>query len=276
MIKFRGQKKENSFKLVSGIAFSGSVGPESVNLDTFVCQAVSPFDPAGFTICTEFMKTCHDANYIPNTRTFILTNDSFCHLVEESQLFITNVSNALNIDEGQAIGQISEFFENKNLLVQQTGLQGYLYKVGTFVQTAGSATMVSRTVTMAKAAGVDGLTILRAQPFMIIAIPTVGAIFFHGCGSIAGNNTVGRTFNTIGNTLNLPMVFCESTYNSYVAPIINKTLGIPTVLNYTKQAMRGPGLDGEEAMKLLTDGHKNSIVKTIKCFVIKKLGGKCN
>jgi hypothetical protein len=233
MIKLRNRKKlkKNSFALVSGAAFSGELSPEPINLDTFLCTSISPFDPAGYTICTELLKTCPDISFISNTKTFILTNNSFCQLVEQNQLFIENVRNVLNLDEGQAIHQIAQFFKNKTFLVQQTELQGYLYKVRTFAQTSGSATMVSRTVAIAKAAGVGVISVLRAQPLMLIAIPTVGAMFFHGCGSIAGNNTVGRTFNTIGNILNLPMFYCESVYNSYLAPVINKTIGIPTVLN---------------------------------------------
>lgn len=132
---------------------------------------------------------------------------------------------------------------------------------------------------MAKAAGVTGLQIMKAQPIMLIALPTVGGMFFHGCGALIGNNTVGRTCNTIGNVLNIPMSYTELVYNAYIAPFINKTIGLPTVLNYTKQAVRGPGLNGTEAIKLLQDSKKDSIVKGVikgvKCFVIKRLGGSC-
>ena len=152
-------------------------------------------------------------------------------------------------------------------------MQGNLYKVGTFAQTAGSATMVSRTVMMARAAGVTRFKMIKAQHFMLLVLSTVGAMFFCGVGCVIGNNSVGRTCNTIGNVLNLPMSYIEMLYNSYVAPLVNRTIGVPTILNYTKQMMRGPGLDSEEAVKLLYDSQKNSIIKNIKCFVIKRLGG---
>lgn len=35
--------------------------------------------------------------------------------------------------------------------------------------------------------------------------------------------------------------------------------------------MRGPGLDSAEAIKLLRDGQKNSILKSMKCFVIENV-----
>ena len=111
---------------------------------------------------------------------------------------------------------------------------------------------------------------------MLIRLPTVGAMFFHGCSSLAGNTTVGRTFNTIGNILNLPMSYAELIYTIYASPAITRIFGIPTLLNYTKQANRGPGLDAQEARKLLTDVKKDSIIKHLKSWVLKKLGGKSN
>lgn len=120
-----------------------------------------------------------------------------------------------------------------------------------------------------------GWHLIKAQPFLIIALPTVGSMFFHGCGQLIVNNTVGRGFNIVGNVLNLPMIFTELTYNTYLAPAINRTLRIPTILNYTKQAQRRPGFNASEALKLITDIEKDSIVKSIKCFLIKKLGGEC-
>jgi len=74
--------------------------------------------------------------------------------------------------------------------------------------------MVAQTVSLSKLAGVYGSKIIQAQPLLIVAIPTVGAIFFHGCDAIAGQNLVGHTCNSIGNALNYPMRLCEMIYNS--------------------------------------------------------------
>lgn len=71
------------------------------------------------------------------------------------------------------------------------------------------------------------------------------------------------------------MFFVESVYNTYASPVISRIFGVPTLLNYTKQAMRGPGLDTQEATKLLGDVKKSSIIKHVKCWLIKKLGGNC-
>lgn len=218
-----------------------------------------------------------DLSYIPETKTFLLTDDSSCKLIQNQNVFVAGVGDQLGVDTTKAVGAIGDFFKDKTVLVQQTGLEGYVYKMGTFVQTAGSASLVGKTIILAQAAGVTGLQIIQAQPFLVVALPTVGAMFFHGCGSIAGNNLVGRTCNTIGNTLNIPMAFTESLLNKYAGPVIKKVVGISTCFNYSKQMRRGPGLDSQEALAFLhldPDGRK-SILKTIKCFFIKKLGGKC-
>lgn len=233
-----------------------------------------PFDYSDYTICNELVKSCGDLSYLPNTKTFVFTNASFCHLVE-NDMFVNNVSKALGISQGEAGHQIADFFSDKMLLVQQKGVQGYVSKIGTFAQTAGSASMVARTVTMAKVAGVSGLKVVKAQPLLVVALPTVGAMFFYGCGTIVGNNTIGRTCNTIGNVLNLPMRFSEMTYNSYIGPFLHKTIGLPTILNYTQQVKRGPGLDASEALKILQATNNTSILGNIKCFVLERLGGKC-
>ena len=205
-----------------------------------------------------------------------MTENYFCQLVEETEEFISDIASSLKARDEQAISAVSNFFKDRSILVFQSGVPGYFYKIGTYLQTAGSVTMVARTVLFAKLAGVSGLKILRTQPLLLITLPTVGAMFFHGCGSLAENTTIGRTFNTIGNTLNLPMSYAELIYNTYASPAIAHIFRIPTLLNYTKQASRGPGLDTQEATKLLGDVKKDSIIKHIKCWVIKKLGSKCN
>jgi len=269
----RTDNKPN-FVLLSGIVVSSKLDP--IELQQFQFNPDSDFSSTGYTICHQLSKRCHEIGYLPSSKTFVMTDNSFCQLVEETEELISDIALSLKVSDEQAISAVSNFFKDRSILVSQSGAPGYFYKIGTYLQTAGSATMVARTVSFAKMAGVSGLKILQTQPLLLITLPTVGAMFFHGCGSLAGNTTVGRTFNTIGNTLNLPMSYAELIYNTYASPAIARIFGIPTLLNYTKQASRGPGLDAQEATKLLGGVKKDSVIKHIKCWVIKKLGGKCN
>jgi len=265
---------KNNFLLLSGIVVSSKLDP--IELQQFQFHPDSHFSSTGYTICHELTKRCHDVGYLPFSKTFVMTDNSFCQLLEDTEEFISDVALSLDVSNNQAVSAVSNFLKDRSILVSQSGVPGYVYKIGTYAQTAGSATMVARTVSFAKLAGVSGLKIIQTQPLLLITLPTVGAMFFHGCGSLAGNNTVGRTCNTIGNTLNVPMSYAESIYNTYASPVIHRIFGIQTLLNYTKQARRGPGLDAQEATKLLGGVKKESILKHMKCWVIKKLGGKCD
>ena len=146
----------------------------------------------------------------------------------------------MEISEQSAIEQANNFFQDKNLVVQAGGVQGAVYQVGSYIQSAGSAGLVSKTLGLAKLAGVNGVQILKAQPAFAIAIPTTGAMFFYGCGAVFGNNTIGKVFITTGDVLALPMKGVKIMWNSYGNPIIHKIFGIPVILNLTQTFKTGP------------------------------------
>lgn len=121
---------------------------------------------------------------------------------------------------------------------------------------------------MAKAAGISGFKIIQTQPLMCIAIPIADAIFFHGYAILIGNNYIGQTCQSIANVLNIPILYTEMVYNSYLALVINRIIDIFTVLNYTQQVARGPGLDAQEAIKLLWDSDKSSVLGFVKDRIV--------
>ena len=61
-----------------------------------------------------------------------------------------------------AMQQAQNFFQNKNIVVQADDLHGAVYKVGSYLQSAGSAGLVAQTMGLAQLAGVRGLQILQA------------------------------------------------------------------------------------------------------------------
>jgi hypothetical protein len=48
------------------------------------------------------------------------------------------VDNAININKNELMSEISKFFDDRTLSIQQRAVQDYLYEIGTFAQTAGS------------------------------------------------------------------------------------------------------------------------------------------
>lgn len=109
--------------------------------------------------------------------------------------------------------EAQKFFQDKNIVVQAGGVQGAVYKAGSYLQFAGSAGLVTQTLALAKLAGINGLQILQFQPVLAVAIPTTDAMFFYGCGAIAGNNPVGRVLTTTGDVLALLIKGVEIMWN---------------------------------------------------------------
>jgi hypothetical protein len=255
-----------SFRLMDGVFLTGIIQPERLDLEKFKFSDSPKFTSVQKKIFEELRKNCPCLSHFPETETLLVTDKSFYQLMHNRESFVANISESLNITNFETGNAVKEFFENKKLLVQPTGLEGNLYTLGTYLQGLGSTLMTVRTLIMSKPLQVTGLPLLEAQPFLVVAVPTVGAIFFYSCGSIIGNNTVGKVFNTVGNVLSFPMVGTELVYNRYIGPFLNSTIGVKTVLNLTQQIKRGPGLDALEALQLLRSNN-NSMIQSIKTFV---------
>jgi len=146
-------------------------------------------------------------------------------------------------------------------------VQGIIYKVGSYIQSAGSAVIVINTIGLAKLAGVSGLQILRAQPSLAVAIPTTGAMFFYGCGAILGDNIFGKVFVSTGDVWAIPIKCVKIMWNSYGNPVIQKVFGIPVILNMTKTLKVGPGYSVKQIGRYITF-NKKSFIKAMKEKII--------
>ncbi len=224
-------------------------------------------DEFTYQLCDQISQFCGTVHVMPQTQTVMLDYDGFCHFVSNSDIVIENISSNLEISAESVVAQAQTFFQEKNIIVQARGVQGTIYKVGSYLQSAGSAGMVANTLALAKLAGVNGVQILKAQPYLIVAIPTTGAMFFYGCGAIAGNSTFGKACITTGDALALPMKGVEMMWNSYGNPIIQKVFGIPVILNMTQTFKTGPGYTIQEVAQYISINNK-SLVKSIKDKII--------
>lgn len=227
-------------------------------------------DEFTYQFCDEISQFCGTFRTIPETKTLVLDYDGFCSLVSKSDIIVNTLSSDLGITKQSAMEQAQNFFRDRNVIVQAGGVQGTIYKVGSYLQSAGSAGFVANTLALAKVAGVSGLQILKAQPFLAVAIPTTGSMFFYGCGAIVGNNTVGKALITLGDGLALPMKGVEIMWNSYGTPIIQKVFGIPVILNMTQTFKTGPGYTLKEVGRYISLNNK-SFLKVIKDKIIQVL-----
>lgn len=220
-----------------------------------------------YKFCDQISQLCGTFHVIPETQTLVLDYDGFCKFASKSDMIINTISSDLVITNESAMQQAQNFFSEKNVIVQAGGVQGTIYKVGSYLQSAGSAGIVANTLGLAKLAGVSGLQILKAQPVLAVAIPTTGAMFFYGCGAIVGNNTFGKALISTGDVCALPMKGVEIMWNSYGNPVIQKVFGIPVILNMTQTFKIGPGYTVEEIRRYIPFNNK-SFVKAIKEKVI--------
>ena len=227
-------------------------------------------DEFTYRFCDQISKVCGVFRSIPETQTLVLDYDGFCRLVSQSDVIIQTLSSDLEITKQSAIEQAQLFFSDKNVIVQAEGIQGVVYKVGSYMQSAGSAGLVANTIALAQLAGVTGLQILKAQPLLVVAIPTTGAMFFYGCGAIVGNNTVGKALITTGDILALPMKGVEIMWNSYGNMAVQKVFGMPVILNMTQTFKTGPGYTLKEISQYASI-NKESVFKVIKRKIKEKI-----
>jgi len=220
-------------------------------------------DEFAYQFCEQISQICGKVRMIPETQTLVLDYNGFCALASDSEMILNTISSNLAISQESTMQQAQNFFNNNNILVQAEGVQGTVYKLGSYLQSAGSASVVVKTLGLAKLAGVTGLQILRAQPILVVAIPTTGAIFFYGCGAIVGNNAIGKALVTTGEVLAIPMKGVEIMWNSYGNPVIQKVFGFPVILNMTQAFKTGPGYTLEEIGRYIPLNN-TSIMKTVK------------
>ena len=227
-------------------------------------------DEFTYRFCDQISKVCGVFHSIPETQIIVLDYDGFCRLVSQSDVIMQTLSYDLEITKQSAIEQAQLFFSDKNVIVQAEGIQGVVYKVGSYVQSAGSAGLVANTIALAQLAGVTGLQILKAQPLLVVAIPTTGAMFFYGCGVIVGNNTVGKALITTGDILALPMKGVEIMWNSYGNMAVQKVFGMPVILNMTQTFKTGPGYTLKEISEYASIS-KESVFQVIKRKIKEKI-----
>ena len=134
----------------------------------------------------------------------MLNYNGFCQLISKSDVIINNLSGDLGVTKASVLKQTHKFFNDKNVIVQTGGVHETGYKVGLYLQSAGSAGVVAQTLPLAKLAGVRDLQILKGQPYLAVAILTTGALFFYKCRAVAGNNAIRKILVTTADTLALP------------------------------------------------------------------------
>ena len=123
-------------------------------------------DEFTYQFCDEISQFCGTFRIIPETKTLVLDYDGFCRLVSKSDIIVNTLSSDLGITKQSAMEQAQNFFLDRNVIVQAGGVQGTIYKVGSYLQSAGSAGFVAvdRVAVTISAEFGDGYPFTRRHP----------------------------------------------------------------------------------------------------------------
>ena len=221
-----------------------------INISGFSVDNFKTFNPEGYTILCHLGETCDGLNYFPHTSKIILDSNQQSQLLDNFEQFIPKIAKDLGINQEAAIEKSIDFFSDKVVVVQPTGLQGKVYNVMRAVQNSVPMVYTSEAVSVLKTTGITGIEVVRQAPLTFVGATYIGALFFGYCGGVAGNNPVGAVCNFTSFVLSRPMRGIEITLNGLILRPISNIVGVPLILNGTQEMLEGKGLSLKEYTKI--------------------------
>jgi hypothetical protein len=225
---------------------------QRINVAGFAMDNFKTFDYEGYTILCRLGEICEGLHYFPGTSKVILDINGQSHLLYDnlSTEFIPNVAQDLGISQKAAIETSVDFFADKMVVVQPTGLQGKFYNMVRYAQNSVPMIYTCEAVSVLKTTGMTGIQIVVKAPLTFVGATYIGAMFFGYCGSIAGNNALGTICNVTSFGLSRPMRGVEITLNGLILRPISNLVGLPLILNGTQEMLAGKGISLQEYTKI--------------------------
>ena len=208
------------------------------------------FNPEGYTMLCHLGETVDGLSYFPKSSKIVLDTGWSSNLINNFDQLIPTIAEDLGITQQAAVEKYVDFFSDKIVVVQPTGLQGKFYKLLNSVQNFVPMAYTSEAVSILKTTGMTGLKVIAQAPLTFVGATYIGALFFGYCGSVAGNNSVGVVFNSTSFLLSRPMRGVEITLNGLILRPISNVIGLPLILNGTQEMLNGKGLSIQEYTKI--------------------------
>ena len=221
-----------------------------INISGFSLDNFKTFNPEGYTIICRLGETCNGLDYFPRTSKIVLNTNQQSQLLNNFEQLIPNIAEDLEITQEAAIEKSIDFFSDKIVVVQPTGIQGKVYHIMWRLQNYVPMVYTSEAVSILKTTGMTGLKVIGQAPLTFVGATYIGAMFFGYCGSVAGNNSVGSILNFASFIFSRPMRGVELTLNGLILRPISNVVGLPLVLNGTQEMLSGKGLSLEEYTKI--------------------------
>jgi len=210
------------------------------------------FNPEGYTILCETGKYCDILSFFPNTNTIVLelNNKSYSFFKDFPNQFIPELAKELDVSPQSAINKSLDFFTDKRVVVQPTGVQGTVYNFMRHIQNYGPVAYTFEAVSVLKTTGMTGVQIITSAPLTFVGATYLGGLVCGYFGSVAGNNTVGTIFNTSSYILTRPMRGVEITLNGLILQPLSNFTGFPLILNGTSEILAGKGINIKDYAKI--------------------------
>lgn len=222
-----------------------------INIAGFSMDNFKTFNPEEYTILCRLGETCDGLHYFPSTSKIILDSNGQSLLYDNlGTKFIPSVAQDLGVSQQAAIKTSMDFFSDKTVVVQPIGLQGSFYNMMRYAQNSVPMVYTCKAVSVLKTNGITGIQVIVKAPLTFVGATYIGAVFFGYCGSIAGNNTVGRICNITSFGLSRPMRGVEITLNGLILRPISNLVGLTLILNGTQEMLAGKGILLQEYTKI--------------------------
>lgn len=226
----------------SNIHIYGSISNDFKNLD---------FD--GYTILWTLGEKCDGLSFFPTTGKILIEGNNQTLALNpfvDMDKLTPSIAENLNIDHQAAFEKSGDFFADKSIVVQPTGIQGKTYQMMQYIQHYIPMKYTAEAVSILKTTGTTGLTIVTRAPLTFVGATYIGSLFFGYCGSIAGPNVIGSAFDFTSFVLSRPMRTVEVVVNGLVLRPISNFIGLPLILNGTQEVLRGKGIPIQEWTKI--------------------------
>ena len=223
-----------------------------INISGYSLKNYKMFNPEGYTIMCETGKYCDILSFFPNTNTIVLEGNTQSHLLfsDFPHRFIPDLAKELDVSPQSAFEKSVDFFGDKRVVVQPTGLQGTVYNVMRSMQNYAPVAYTFEAVSVAKTTGMAGLQVITAAPLTFVGATYLGGLVCSYFGTVAGNNTLGTIFNASSYLLTRPMRGVEITLNGLILQPLSNVTGFPLILNGTSEILTGKGINITDYAKI--------------------------
>lgn len=203
-----------------------------------------------YTILCRVSQASDGLSYFPKSSKIVLNTTQPSKFIKNYNQIVPNIANDLGIPQQAARKKYINFFSNKQVTIQPTGLQGKVYRILNSAQNFVPMAYTTEALSILKTTGMSGFSIITKAPLTFVGATYIGSIFFGYCACIAGENSVGIVLNGASFVLSRPMRGVEITLNGLILRPVSNVIGLPLILNGTSEILHGKGLSIQEYTKI--------------------------